>query len=83
MPSMVVICDSAGTRFMVVVQERTTLPFRMTEQQPHWPWPQATLVPVRPTWRRKTSESFAFSSQITVVGWPLTTSCLLSIRWLL
>ena len=57
---------------MVVVQERTTLPFRMTEQQPHWPWPQATLVPVRPTWRRKTSDSFAFESQMTVVGWPLT-----------
>ena len=48
MPSMVVISDSAGTRFMVVVHERTTLPFRMTEQQPHWPWRQATLVPVRP-----------------------------------
>ena len=37
MPSMVVISASAGTRFIVVLHERTTLPFMMTEHEPHWP----------------------------------------------
>ena len=69
---MVVISASCGTLLMRVVQERITLPFMITEHDPHWPWPQATLVPVRPSWPRKTSASDAFSSMMTVLGCPLT-----------
>ena len=78
MPSMVVISDSAGTRFMVVVQERTTLPFRITEQEPHWPCPQATLVPVRPSCPRSTWASFWDGSHMTTVGTPLMVSSFFS-----
>ena len=80
MPSIVVISDSVGTRFIVVVHERTTLPLRITEHEPHWPWPQATLVPVSPACRRITSDSFSFASHMTTVGSPLMMSSFLSMH---
>ena len=65
---------------MVVVHERTTLPLRITEHEPHWPWPQATLVPVRPSWPRSTSDSFCDGSHMTIVGTPLMLSSFLSMH---
>ena len=69
----------SGTRFILVMQERTSLPSRITEQQPHWPWPQPTLVPVSSNCSRKTSASLVSGSAMTVLGTPLTCSILLII----
>ncbi len=71
MPSMVVISENSATRFIFLVQARTTSPFRMTEQAPQTPVPHPTLTPVRPM-RRRTSASVSFSgSQVMNLSTPL------------
>ena len=79
MPSIVVTREPSSTRFILVMQERTTLPFRITEQPPHWPWPHPTLVPVSFNCSRKTSDSMVSGSARTVLGTPLMWSILLII----
>ena len=71
MPSMVVISLYSGTRFIFLVQARTTSPFRMMEQAPHTPVPHPIFTPVRPM-RRRTSARVSFSgSQVTNLSTPL------------
>ena len=61
----------AGEHLFPDVQERTTFPLRMTEQAPHTPVPQPTLVPVRPR-RRITSARVSLSgSQMNIRSAPL------------
>ncbi len=83
MPSMVVTRAPSSTRVILVMQARTTLPSRITEQQPHCPWPQPTLVPVSFSCSRRTSESIVSGSAMTVLGSPLMWSVFLIIDGLL
>src|SRR5258705_14006297 len=55
-------------------QERTTSPFRCTEQAPHCATPQPYLVPVRPTCSRITHRSGVLSSTCTSRVAPLMLS---------
>src|SRR5262245_51753789 len=52
-------------------QERTTCPFRCTEQAPHCATPQPYLVPVRPTCSRMTHSSGVLGSACTSRVFPL------------
>ncbi len=58
-PSMVVIVDQFSIRFILTVQERTSLPSRMTLQAPHVPVAHPTLTPVRWSCFRSTSDRSA------------------------
>src|SRR5215831_8073881 len=54
-----------------IEQERTTFPFRCTEQAPHCATPQPYLVPVRPTCSRITHNSGVPGSTCTSLVLPL------------
>ena len=72
-PSIVRIADWSGTSFILVTQERTTFPLRITLQAPHWPCPHPTLVPVSPSCFRITLASNSSGFAMTVRGTPLMT----------
>jgi len=71
-PSMVRISAPSLTFRQGTMQERVTLPSRMTLQTPHWPTPQPSLVPVSLSWFRMTLISFSSGSATTRWGIPLT-----------
>ncbi len=73
-PSMVVTLAPSGTLAILVTQERTSLPSRITLQAPHWPCPQPILTPVSKRLRRKTSARLSSASTTSRRGMPLTTS---------
>ena len=73
MPSMVVTAAPSATLAILVTQERTSLPSRITLQQPHWPSPQPTLVPVSPNCWRITLARDSSESATTVFLIPLIT----------
>ena len=62
---------SFGTRFILVMHERISLPFIMMLQAPHCPWPHPILVPVSRNCSRITSARVASGSAIMVFGAPL------------
>ena len=72
MPSMVVMAAPSGTRSILVIQERISLPSMITLQAPHWPLPQPTLVPVRRRLLRMTSASRSEPSVTTERSIPFT-----------
>jgi hypothetical protein len=76
---MVVTRAPSSMRFILVMQERMTLPSMITEQQPHWPCPQPILVPVSFNCSRNTSARMASGSAMTVLGMPLIWSNLVII----
>ncbi len=68
---MVVISENSATRFIFLVQARTTSPFRMTEQAPQTPVPHPTLTPVRPMRRRHSASVSLSGSQVMNLSTPL------------
>src|SRR5262245_49821004 len=73
-PSMVTILSVGLIALTGIEQERTTSPFRWTEQAPHCATPQPYLVPVRPTCSRMTHSSGVLSSTCTSCVLPLMLS---------
>ena len=71
MPSMVMISLNSATRFIFLVQARTTSPFRITEQAPQTPVPQPILTPVSPIRRRTTARVSSSGSHVTNLLTPL------------
>ena len=53
-------------------QDFSGLPSINTMQQPHCSRPQPNLVPIKPTWLRRTSSSGVCSSAVTVTAVPFT-----------
>src|SRR5262252_236101 len=70
-PSMVTILSVGLIALTGIEQERTTLPFRCTEQAPHCATPHPYLVPVRPTCSRITHNSGVPGSTCTSLVLPL------------
>src|SRR5215831_11714515 len=73
-PSMVTILSAGLIALTGIEQERTTLPFRCTEQAPHWATPQPYFVPVSPTCSRMTHNSGVPGSTCTSRVLPLMLS---------
>src|SRR5712691_6907085 len=71
---MVTILSLAFTLPTGTEQERTTSPFKCTEQAPHCATPQPYFVPVRPTCSRMTHRSGVSASACTSTVLPLILS---------
>src|SRR5262249_22276276 len=70
-PSMVTILSVGLIALTGIEQERTTFPFRCTEQAPHCATPHPYLVPVRPTCSRIAHNSGVPGSTCTSRVLPL------------
>src|SRR3990172_463131 len=82
MPSMVRTLEPCGTFFILTMQPRTILSFRITEQAPHCPSLQVALQPVSMSWLRSTSASSCPPSATMYLSRPLTLSVTLCIAYL-